>query len=131
YAHHPVEIRSSINGLREMNDGRIISIFQPHLFSRTKDFYKDFAKELSSADDVILMDIYPAREKPIEGVTSGLIYDEMIKINKNVSYIKDRNSIIASLLSGIKENDVIVFQGAGDITNLCSEFVSKLGSKYN
>jgi len=129
YAHHPVEIRSSINGLKEMNYGRIISIFQPHLFSRTKDFYKDFAKELSIADEVILMEIYPAREKPIEGITSGLIYDELIKINKNTSYIKERNSIIASLLSSIKENDVIVFQGAGDITNLCSEFVAKLGQK--
>jgi UDP-N-acetylmuramate--alanine ligase len=129
YAHHPVEIRSSLKGLKEMGNYRVISIFQPHLFSRTRDFYKDFASELSAADEIILMDIYPAREKPIEGVTSELVYKELISSGKKAQYINDKNEIIAGLLKAVKESDIVVFQGAGDVTNLCSEFVKQLESK--
>lgn len=129
YAHHPIEIRSSLKGLKEMGSYRVITVFQPHLFSRTRDFYKDFAKELSSADEVILMDIYPAREKPIEGITSEMINNELRSLGKKAQYIKDKNDIIKGLLNAVKENDIIVFQGAGDVTNLCNEFVKQLESK--
>jgi UDP-N-acetylmuramate--alanine ligase len=129
YAHHPVEIRSSLMGLKDTGAGRIISIFQPHLYSRTKDFYKEFAQELSIADEVILMDIYPARETPIDGVTSELIYNEIVKINKNASYVKDWKEILQRLLSEAKPNNIIVFQGAGDLTLLCDELVKKLESQ--
>jgi UDP-N-acetylmuramate--alanine ligase len=131
YAHHPAEISSSLKGLKETGAGRVISIFQPHLYSRTKDFYMDFAKELSIADEVILMDIYPAREKPIEGVTSQLIYNEMVKKHRNVSYIKEWNEIISKLTIDMKTGDTIAFQGAGDVTNLCAEFVDKLKNRKN
>ena len=124
YAHHPVEIRSSLTGLKEMSSGRLITVFQPHLFSRTRDFYKEFANELSIADEIVLMDIYPARELPIKGITSELILNEL-KNHKSV-LISDKNEIINTLLKSIKNNDVIVFQGAGDVTNLCSEFVERL-----
>ncbi|MCI0448715.1 MAG: UDP-N-acetylmuramate--L-alanine ligase [Chlorobi bacterium] len=129
YAHHPAEISSSLKGLRESFAGRIIIVFQPHLYSRTKDFYKEFAKELSAADEVILMDIYPAREEPIKGVTSELILNEFREINSNVSLISNRGEIIEKLLSTAKQDNIIVFQGAGDVTELCSEFVKKLEAK--
>jgi UDP-N-acetylmuramate--alanine ligase len=129
YAHHPVEISSSLKGLKEMGSAMVITVFQPHLFSRTKDFYKQFALELASADEIIIMDIYAARETPIEGVTSDLIYNELKNTNKKASYIKDNNEILLKLLGEVKAGDVIVFQGAGDVTNLCSEFVSKLELK--
>jgi UDP-N-acetylmuramate--alanine ligase len=72
------------------------------------------------------MDIYPARELPIDGITSGLIYNEIQNLNKDVSLIHDKNKIIELLLTDAKKSDTIVFQGAGDITNLCSEFVKIL-----
>lgn len=124
YAHHPVEISSSLNGLKEMSSGRLITVFQPHLFSRTLDFYKEFANELLIADEIILMDIYPARELPIEGVTSEMILN--VLNSKKAVLITDKNEIINTLLKSIKTGDIVVFQGAGDVTNLCSEFVQRL-----
>lgn len=128
YSHHPVEVSASLKGLKEMNPGRLITVFQPHLFTRTRDFYREFAESLAISDEVILMDIYPAREKPIEGITSELILNEALKRNSNMKLIKDRNDILSWLLHDIKPGDKIVFQGAGDVTNLCSEFVNILRS---
>ena len=80
YAHHPEEIRQSVISIRELyKDKKIMAIFQPHLYTRTRDFYQDFAKSLSLLDEVVLVDIYPARELPIPGVTSKLIYDNVIR----------------------------------------------------
>ncbi len=132
YAHHPREIESSLNGLKEIGGNRrLISVFQPHLYSRTKDFYKEFAQKLSIADKVILMDIYPAREKPMEGVTSKLIYDELDKLDEAAEYCRDRREITTELLNDLKDKDTIVFQGAGDITGLCDEFIDQLKMKLN
>ncbi len=131
YSHHPVEVFASLSGLTEMTKGRIITVFQPHLYSRTRDFHKEFAQALSISDEVLLMDIYPAREKPIEGVSSELIYDELVKFNKNAKLVQDRQAIVNMLFENMKDNDVIVFQGAGDVTNLCNEFVEKLKSVNN
>lgn len=131
YSHHPAEIRASLGGLKEMAGGRLITIFQPHLFSRTRDFYKDFARELAIADEIILMDVYPAREKPIKGITSELIYNELKDINKNAFLISDNESILNRLIAELTPGDRIVFQGAGSITDLCSEFVNKMKQLQN
>lgn len=126
YAHHPAEIASSLNALRDSaSTDRTVLIFQPHLYSRTRDFYKEFASELSKADEIILMDIYPAREKPISGITSKLILDELVKLNSK-SKLMNREGIIEYLLEEIKAGDTVVFQGAGDISELCDEFVEQL-----
>lgn len=111
YAHHPDEIRASISSIKALYPDRKVSvIFQPHLFSRTKDFYKEFGMALSLADEVLLMDIYPARELPIEGVTSEIIFDEITVENK---YLCNKNS----LLDFVKKHhyEVLVVLGAGDI----------------
>lgn len=126
YSHHPVEVLASLKGLKEMNTGRLRTVFQPHLFSRTKDFYREFAEALSLSDEVILMDIYPAREKPIEGITSELILNEALSNNGNMKLLHETNDVIAWLKNDLMKNDVIVFQGAGDVTNLCMEFVNIL-----
>jgi UDP-N-acetylmuramate--alanine ligase len=131
YSHHPAEIKASLAGLKESNAGRLITVFQPHLYSRTKDFYRDFARELAIADEIILMDIYPAREKPIQGVTSELIYDEIKKIGGNVSMISENDKITGKLINDMKPGDMIVFQGAGSITDLCNEFINKLLQMQN
>jgi UDP-N-acetylmuramate--alanine ligase len=114
YAHHPAEIKATLDSLKDLNGGKKIHvIFQPHLYSRTKDFAKDFAKELDKADKVYLLDIYPARELPIEGVTSGLIQKYMK--NKNV-VLCDKESVF-DLLTADKP-DVLLTMGAGDIDRL-------------
>jgi UDP-N-acetylmuramate--alanine ligase len=114
YAHHPEEIRVFLQSVREMYpDKKITAIFQPHLFSRTKDLADGFAEQLSIADEVILLDIYPARELPMEGVTSALIYDKL-KSKSKLNIKKE------DLLATLKEKnlEVIVTIGAGDIDKL-------------
>ena len=114
YAHHPEEIRVFLQSMREMYpDKKITAIFQPHLFSRTKDLATEFAEQLGIADEVILLDIYPARELPMEGVTSALIYDKL-KSKSKLSIKKDE------LLDTLKDKklEVIVTIGAGDIDKL-------------
>ncbi|HEY3250427.1 MAG TPA: UDP-N-acetylmuramate--L-alanine ligase [Ignavibacteria bacterium] len=129
YAHHPKEIASSLKGLKETYTGsRLITVFQPHLYSRTRDLYKEFAQELSLADEVVLIDIYPAREEPIEGISSELIFKELLKTNVKASYVTVTEKLLKNL-EKIKKGDIVVFQGAGDITNICAGFVQSLEKK--
>lgn len=112
YAHHPKEILESAKSLRTIyKDRKITVIFQPHLYSRTKDFYKEFAEALNILDEVILTDIYPAREEPIEGVTSKLIYDRLRDgIKKQLIKLDDVIDLVKS-----RDFDVLVILGAGDL----------------
>ncbi|MCM1108728.1 MAG: UDP-N-acetylmuramate--L-alanine ligase [Clostridium sp.] len=114
YAHHPEEIRHSIQSVRELyKNKKITGVFQPHLYSRTRDFYKEFADSLSLLDDVILTDIYPAREAPIPGVTSKLIYDELApNVTKRMCHKDEVLDIIKC-----SNFDVLITLGAGDIEN--------------
>ena len=129
YAHHPTEVEASLKALRAMKPGRIITVFQPHLYSRTNDFYREFVGALINSDVLILAKIYPAREKKIEGVSSKLIFDEFRKISDNdVFYLDEFGKIISKLDEIVAEGDLIVFQGAGDVTNLCELYVKLLKS---
>ena len=128
YAHHPKEIQKSAESLHELYKGRkITAIFQPHLYTRTRDFYHDFAAALSLFDEVILTEIYPAREQPIPGVTSKLIYDnlrdgvEKSMINKDdvLNLVRDRDF------------DVLLTLGAGDLDNFVPQIAKILKGKYN
>ena len=114
YAHHPEEIRRSLESIRELYRGRRIkAIFQPHLYTRTRDFYHEFADALSLVDDVCIVDIYPARELPISGVTSALIYDNLKPGIKRQMCSKEE------ILDVVRQGgfDVLVTLGAGDIEN--------------
>lgn len=112
YAHHPAEIRQSLSSLRELyRDKKITAVFQPHLYTRTRDFYAEFGKSLSLADEVILLDIYPARETPIPGVTSKLIYDNLAPGTQKSLCTKER---LPEVLQD-KKLEVLITLGAGDI----------------
>ena len=116
YAHHPDEIKACARSMKELYlDRKISVIFQPHLYSRTNDFYKEFAASLSLFDEVILLDIYPAREQPIEGVTSKLIYD-LIESNVKKSMCS-RAQIIQEVEKRKNDFEVLVTLGAGDLDN--------------
>lgn len=114
YAHHPAEIKQSVSSLRMLYpDKKLTAIFQPHLYTRTRDFYKDFADSLSLLDEVILLDIYPARELPIEGVTSKLIYDNLRPgIEKTMCHKEDLIELLKT-----KNIEVLITLGAGDVDN--------------
>ena len=126
YAHHPKEILQSARSLKELYKNRkITAIFQPHLYSRTRDFYKDFADALSNFDEVILTEIYPARELPIEGVTSKLIYDNL-KPGVEKSMIKKDD--VLNLVKN-RDFDVLITLGAGDLDNFVPQITQIIEEK--
>lgn len=126
YAHHPAEIHQSVKSIRELyQDKKITAIFQPHLYSRTQDFYKEFADSLSLLDEVILVDIYPARELPIPGVTSELIYNNLRPgIEKRMIHKEEILDIVSN-----GEFEVLITLGAGDIENYVPRITEILKNK--
>lgn len=124
YAHHPVELEASIRSVRTLYpERRLLGIFQPHLYSRTQDFYKEFAASLDLLDEVILLDIYPARELAIEGVSSELIAREMRLENKT---ILSKTQLVPNLAARREALDVVLMVGAGDIDRLVGEVATLL-----
>ena len=126
YAHHPKEIYQSAKSIRELYKNRkITAIFQPHLYTRTRDFYKDFADSLSILDEVILCDIYPAREAPIPGVTSELIYKNLKPgVEKSMIHKEDVLDLVKK-----RDFDVLIVLGAGDLDNLVPQMAEILKQK--
>lgn len=131
YAHHPAEVKATLDAIRKIHQGRLITVFQPHLYTRTRDFYKEFAAAFSETDILFLAKIYPAREEKIEGVSSEMILNEYNKTGKEGFCIEDKDKILDDLENIAKEGDVIIFQGAGDITELCNKFVKRIKAKSN
>lgn len=126
YAHHPKEIFQSAKSIKQLYSNRkITAIFQPHLYTRTRDFYKDFADALSQLDEVILCDIYPAREQPMPGVTSKLIYDNLAEgVEKSMVKTDEVLNLVKS-----RDFDVLVILGAGDLDNQVPKIAKILESK--
>ncbi len=126
YAHHPKEIYQSVKSIRELyKDRKITAIFQPHLYTRTRDFYQDFANSLSLLNEVILCDIYPAREQPIPGVTSQLIYDNLKPgMEKSLIHKEDVLDLVKS-----RDFDVLIVLGAGDLDSYVPQITKLLKEK--
>ena len=128
YAHHPNEIEQSVKSIRELYaDKKIAAVFQPHLYTRTRDFYREFADSLSLLDTVYLCDIYPAREEPIPGVTSKLIYDNLRPGMEK--FLVHKEDVVELLSKG--DFQVLVSLGAGDIENYVPQIQEMLADKYN
>jgi len=130
YGHHPTEINVTLDGIRRGWDRRLVAVFQPHLFSRTRDFYAEFGRSFLNSDVFICTDVYPAREKPIEGITGEMIVNAAKNFgHKNVFYEPDKTKIPDLLKSIYKKGDIIVTLGAGDIWKLGEKFVEYLKTK--
>jgi UDP-N-acetylmuramate--alanine ligase len=130
YAHHPEEIRQSILSMRALYaDKKLTGIFQPHLYTRTRDFYKEFADSLSLLDEVILTEIYPARELPIEGVTSQLIYDNL-RPGITRSIIR-KDEVLDVIRRKAKDIEVLITLGAGDLEDYSSRIADLLKQEVN
>ena len=129
YAHHPTEIRATLSAARlAFPQRRLVIAFQPHLFSRTRDFAADFGRALAKADQLFLADIYPAREQPIDGVTSQLIADSATISGRRPAWMGERAGLAQALAEFVKEGDVVLTVGAGDITKTGPELLAMLGA---
>lgn len=130
YAHHPTEVESTMEAARWLDPTRLVCVFQPHLYSRTKFFYDDFARVLSRADRAIVTDIYPSREEPMPGVDSGLIVDAAQEAGaRNVELISDMKAVPEALAQELKPGDLVLILGAGDINKVALPLLEKLRAR--
>jgi UDP-N-acetylmuramate--alanine ligase len=127
YAHHPTEISVTLAGVKSGWRRRVVCVFQPHLYSRTRDFYEDFGRAFFNADVLVVTDVYPAREEPIQGITGELIANTAKEFgHKNVHYVADKKAV-PNFLMGIKQpGDIIITMGAGDIWKFGEAFIEQL-----
>ncbi|MBE0643461.1 MAG: UDP-N-acetylmuramate--L-alanine ligase [Bacteroidetes bacterium] len=127
YAHHPTEVKVTLRGIKSGWRRRVVCVFQPHTYTRTRDFYKDFGRSFMNADLLIVTDIYPARERPIQGVTGELIADAARSFgHKNVMYVPDKNDVPALLQDVVRPGDLVITMGAGDIYTYGAQFITRL-----
>ncbi|HOV98369.1 MAG TPA: UDP-N-acetylmuramate--L-alanine ligase [Bacteroidota bacterium] len=130
YAHHPTECRATLAGAKRGWRRRIVCVFQPHLYSRTRDFYEDFAKSFLLADVLVVTDVYPAREEPIQGVTGELIVDAAKRFgHKEAYYVQNKTDVPHFLMNIVKGGDIVVMMGAGDIWKFGEQFINELKNK--
>lgn len=131
YAHHPTEIEATLQGARNgWSDKRIVGVFQPHLFTRTRDFASEFGRAFLLSDVLVVTDVYPAREKPIEGITGELVALRAKEYgHKKVHYIKNKEDLPQFLSEFTKPNDIVITMGAGDIWKAGVGLIEKLKEK--
>jgi UDP-N-acetylmuramate--alanine ligase len=130
YAHHPEEIRATLKALSERFPGRKVGVFQPHRYSRTKVFAREFARALESLDGVILTGVYGAGEEPIDGISGRKIFEEMTRGRENLHYAEEIDEIPELLLSGmLQQGDVLITLGAGDVWQVGEKVLQGLGEE--
>ena len=126
YAHHPTEISATLAAARQVHPGRrLVALFQPHLYSRTRDFARDFGRALCAADVAIVTDVYPSREKPITGVTGDLVASAARGAgHPNVTYVSERKEVVGELERLLKSGDLLITMGAGDVVRLGEAYLA-------
>lgn len=138
YGHHPAEINATLRAVKEAiiqgekngnNGGRLIVLFQPHRYTRTRDLLGEFCNAFTDADKVVLMDIYPAGEKPLLGIDSELLFKGIKDTNKDVRYMKDKDEILAYLGGELRDSDTLLTLGAGDVWKVGEEFLKMRNGK--
>ena len=131
YAHHPTEVQATLNAANQgWPDRRVVAVFQPHLYSRTQDLYKEFGLSFFDAEVMVITDVYPSREAPIEGVSGKLVADTAEKYgHRNVVYVADKTNIPATLDEIVEPGDIVITMGAGDIYKFGEAFISRLENK--
>jgi UDP-N-acetylmuramate--alanine ligase len=127
YAHHPTEIRATLNAAKSGNFRRIFAVFQPHRYTRTMHLFDDFARAFNLADVALILDIYPAGESPIEGITTPALIDKIRSFgHKNVLYAPDNQMIESYITSNVREGDAVIVMGAGSVTKLSDVLSQKI-----
>lgn len=132
YAHHPTEIQSTLDAARKGWDRRIVAVFQPHTYTRTREFYKEFAQSFDEADVLIITDVYAARENPIDGITGEIIAQQAQAYgHRNVHYIPEFDKIVEFLSSELQEGDMLITIGAGNVFKIGRMMMEKLESQVH
>jgi UDP-N-acetylmuramate--alanine ligase len=127
YAHHPTECRATLSGVKAGWRRRVVCVFQPHLYSRTRDFYEEFGKSFLLSDVLVVTDVYPAREEPIQGITGELIVNAAKQFgHKDAHYVSDKKEIPSFLRTIVKDGDIVITMGAGDIWKYGEEFLKQV-----
>lgn len=130
YAHHPTEVKATLTAAKQGWNRRVVAVFQPHLFSRTRDFANDFGKAFLNSDVVFVTDVYPSREKPIEGITGKLVSDAARSFgHKHVFYIKEKEDLPTRVSEKLESGDIVITIGAGDITRYNKEIMEAFSTK--
>ncbi|MDZ7756978.1 UDP-N-acetylmuramate--L-alanine ligase [Rhodohalobacter sp.] len=131
YAHHPTEVQATIKAARRgWEDRRIVAVFQPHLYSRTQEMHQEFGLSFFDAEVLVVTDIYPSREKPIEGVTGKLIADTAKTYgHRDVHYVRDKRDLPSRLMGIVEEGDIVITMGAGDIYKFGEQFTELIKQK--
>ncbi|MGO1311283.1 MAG: glutamate ligase domain-containing protein [Brevibacterium aurantiacum] len=126
YAHHPTELRAVLSAARGVvtDEGRVWAIFQPHLYSRTMEFRTEFGEALGLADEVVVLDVFPAREDPVPGVTGALIADRVP--HENVTFVESFSEAVPYVAARVRPGDLVLTLGAGDVTILGPELLTAL-----
>jgi UDP-N-acetylmuramate--alanine ligase len=128
YAHHPTEVAATLQAARGLAQGRVVAVFQPHLYSRTQQLYKEFAMAFLAGDELFVTKVYPSREKPIAGVEGSLIVDEArnLGMGARVHYVEDLTTLAGAVAPLLRAGDLVVTMGAGDIGTYCGPIMEKL-----
>lgn len=127
YAHHPTEVRATLNAIRNGWRRRVVAIFQPHTYSRTRDFYEDFGKAFLNADIAIITDVYAARERPIQGIDGEMVARSAADFgHRNVHYVPLRSDVAARAMELVEPDDIVITMGAGDIWKTGDEILDAL-----
>jgi UDP-N-acetylmuramate--alanine ligase len=130
YAHHPTEVAAQLRAAREVTDRRLLVAFQPHLYSRTQAFQREFGAALALADEVVVLDVYGAREEPVPGVSGALVAGAVPLPSARVHYVP-RWAEVPEVVAGLAEaGDLVVTMGAGDVTVLGPEVLAELGRRF-
>jgi UDP-N-acetylmuramate--alanine ligase len=129
YAHHPTEVAAVLDAARDIADGRVWAVFQPHLYSRTERFSREFGEALATADVVVVTDVFGAREEPVPGVTGELVADAVRDAGATVHYVPHRLDLASFLAPQLVNGDLVLSLGAGDITLLHTELAPLLGAR--
>ena len=129
YGHHPTEIKATLSALSYLGRARVVVIFQPHRFSRTKFLLEEFGKSFNLADSVYVTDIYPASEKPIEGISGALVAEKIKNSGHKDAHFLPRTEIVEHVIKDARAGDLILTLGAGDITRICDELAEAIKGK--
>jgi len=127
YGHHPTEIKTTLQGLRNVFDGRVVAVFQPHLYSRTQRMFREFGGAFFDADMLFVLDVFPSREKPIDGVSGRMVVDSARdQGHGNVNYVEDKSTLPGQIVNHLKPGDRVVLFGAGDINRLTQKIIEMM-----
>jgi UDP-N-acetylmuramate--alanine ligase len=129
YAHHPTEVAATVAVAKDLAEGRVWAVFQPHLFSRTARFHDEFAGALSPADEIVVTDVYGSREEPVPGVTGELVADSARRLGASVHYVPHRADLAGYLAGRVGPGDLVLTMGAGDVTLVPTELAKLLAER--